>query len=321
MRSEKIKREALMEIHDTKIDLTKGDLTEVEADAVVNPANTKLVMGGGLAAAIKKKGGQSIEDQAKRKGPIREGEAVITGAGKLKAKFVIHAATMALDFKTDQKIIRKATRSALEKTKEEAIKSIALPALGCGVGGFRKDEAAKIMLEEVMTYAQKSKNLDKVLFVLYDDQTYRVFKKIIEERFKVIKRKIEDHPIPTVDIIINKSEKIILIKRENPPFGWAIPGGFIEIGETVEEAAEREAKEETGVKVKNLKQFRVYSDPNRDPRFHAISCVFTAETDDEAKASSDAKEARFFKQDKLPEKIVFDHKKIIDDYFKSRSKS
>ena len=322
-----------MEIHDTKIEVIKADITEVKIDAIVNAANNKLIMGGGVAAAIKKKGGSSIEEEAKKQGPIKIGEAIITGAGKLKAKFIIHTATMGMPacpprracrqagiFKTNQEIIRQATRSALQKTKDKDINSIALPALGCGVGGFAKEDAAKIMLEEVMTFSQKNETLKEVIFVLYDDKTYKIFKDVIEDRFKIIKRKIEKHPIPTVDIIIEKNGNIILIKRENPPFGWAIPGGFIELGETVEVAAEREAKEETGVNVKNLKQFGVYSDPERDPRFHAISCVFTAETGEEPKASSDAKEAKFFSKDALPDDIVFDHKKIIDDYFKLRMK-
>ncbi len=309
-----------MEIHDTKIEVIKADITEVKIDAIVNAANNKLIMGGGVAAAIKKKGGSSIEEEAKKQGPIKIGEAIITGAGKLKAKFIIHTATMGMDFKTNQQIIRQATRSALQKTKNKDINSIALPALGCGVGGFAKEDAAKIMLEEVMTFSQKNETLKEVIFVLYDDKTYKIFKDVIEDRFKIIKRKIEKHPIPTVDIIIEKNGNIILIKRENPPFGWAIPGGFIELGETVEAAAEREAKEETGVNIKNLKQFGVYSDPERDPRFHAISCVFTAETGEEPKASSDAKEAKFFSKDALPDDIVFDHKKIIDDYFKLRMK-
>ncbi|HDM37466.1 MAG TPA: NUDIX domain-containing protein [Candidatus Omnitrophica bacterium] len=305
-----------MEIDNTKIEVIKQDITEMDVDAIVNPANNELKMGGGVAAAIKKKGGRIIQDEADKLSPIKKGEAVITKAGSLKAKYVIHTATMGMDFKTDQKIIRQATRASLQKTKDKGIRSIAFPALGCGVGRFPADEAARIMLEEVMTYCKKNDNLKKVLFVLYDDKTYNIFKEVVEDRFKKIKRKIENHPIPTVDIIIEKNNQIILIKRENPPFGWALPGGFVEMGETVEEAASREAQEETGLIIRNLKQFHVYSEPGRDPRFHTISCVFTAETDGEPKASSDAKEARFFGKDALPDDIVFDHRKIIDDYFR-----
>lgn len=137
---------------------------------------------------------------------------------------------------------------------------------------------------------------------------------------KIHNTKIEDHPIPTVDIIIKSKDKIVLIKRKNPPFGWALPGGFVEMGESVETAALREAEEETSIKVKNLKQFRVYSEPGRDPRFHTISCIFSASTEDLPKAASDAKEAKFFHREELPEDIAFDHRKIIDDYYKSEDK-
>jgi ADP-ribose pyrophosphatase YjhB (NUDIX family) len=97
-----------------------------------------------------------------------------------------------------------------------------------------------------------------------------------------------------------------------------LPGGFCEIGESVETGALREAEEETGLKVENLRQFHVYSDPKRDPRFHTISVVFTATTTKEPKADSDAKDARFFSKSNLPFEIAFDHRQIIEDYFKSK---
>ncbi|MCX7910528.1 MAG: NUDIX hydrolase [Endomicrobia bacterium] len=136
-----------------------------------------------------------------------------------------------------------------------------------------------------------------------------------------INRKIGLYPIPTVDIIINVKTKnkkgIVLIERKNPPYGWAIPGGFVEYNESLEHAAIREAKEETGLTVKNLKQFHTYSQPGRDPRFHTISTVFVAEADKLPKASSDAKKVvvatkEEILSDKYP--LVFDHKKILLDY-------
>jgi ADP-ribose pyrophosphatase YjhB (NUDIX family) len=124
-------------------------------------------------------------------------------------------------------------------------------------------------------------------------------------------------PKLTVDIIINIKGKIILIKRKNPPYGWALPGGFVDYGETVENAAIREAKEETSLVLKNLKQFHVYSELNRDPRGHNISVVFTAEGIGMPKAADDAKEIGLFSRDDSPKDIAFDHRKILDDYFKS----
>ncbi len=126
-------------------------------------------------------------------------------------------------------------------------------------------------------------------------------------------------PKLTVDIIIECGEGIILIERKNSPYGWAIPGGFVDYGETVEQAALRESREETSLEVKNLKQFYVYSDPSRDSRGHTISVVFTGETDGTPKAASDAKNIGIFTETTLPENIAFDHRRILDDYFKKRS--
>lgn len=122
-------------------------------------------------------------------------------------------------------------------------------------------------------------------------------------------------PRITVDIIIKCGPGIVLIERKNPPYGWAIPGGFVDYGETVEAAAIRESREETGLKIMNLNQFHVYSDPHRDPRGHTISVVFTAEADGIPQAASDAKEIGLFTEDRLPDNIAFDHKKILTDYF------
>ncbi|OGW49545.1 MAG: NUDIX hydrolase [Nitrospirae bacterium RBG_19FT_COMBO_42_15] len=127
------------------------------------------------------------------------------------------------------------------------------------------------------------------------------------------------NPIPTVDIIIELEGKgIILIKRKNPPHGWAIPGGFVDYGESLEDAAKREAKEETSLDVELIKQFHTYSDPKRDKRFHTISTVYIAKAKGEPRAADDAAEVGIFNIDNLPEPIVFDHKEILRDYFSKR---
>jgi len=127
------------------------------------------------------------------------------------------------------------------------------------------------------------------------------------------------NPIPTVDIIIEiESKGIILIKRKNSPFGWAIPGGFVDYGESLEEAAIREAKEETNLDVKLIRQFHTYSDPKRDPRHHSISTVYIAKGKGKPKAKDDALEIGIFNELNLPDEIAFDHRLILKDYFKSR---
>ncbi|MBU0483681.1 MAG: NUDIX hydrolase [Proteobacteria bacterium] len=125
------------------------------------------------------------------------------------------------------------------------------------------------------------------------------------------------NPVPTVDIIIEINKGIILIKRKNPPYGWALPGGFVDYGETLETAACREALEETGLTVKLKKQLHTYSDPKRDPRRHTISTVFIAEAKGNPRAGDDAAEAAIFMQNEIPT-LVFDHKEIINDYYKQK---
>jgi ADP-ribose pyrophosphatase YjhB (NUDIX family) len=126
------------------------------------------------------------------------------------------------------------------------------------------------------------------------------------------------NPVPTVDIIIEiETQGIILIKRKNPPYGWAIPGGFVDYGETLEEAALREAKEETDLDVKLIKQFHTYSEPNRDPRQHTISTIYIAKAKGIPQAKDDALDIGIFTESNLPDEIAFDHCSILSDYFKS----
>ena len=128
---------------------------------------------------------------------------------------------------------------------------------------------------------------------------------------------VYQNPIPTVDIIIEIDPKgIVLIKRKNPPYGWAIPGGFVDCGESLEEAAVREAKEETNLDVKLVKQFHTYSDPKRDPRHHSISTVYVAKAKGLPKAEDDALEIGIFDESNLPDDIAFDHRSILKDYFR-----
>ena len=131
-------------------------------------------------------------------------------------------------------------------------------------------------------------------------------------------------PIPTVDIIIeikrkNGQEGIILIKRKNPPHGWALPGGFVDYGESLEEAAVREAKEETSLDIKLKSQFHTYSDPKRDPRKHTISTVYVAAAQGRPKAQDDAQDIGIFTEEEINFPLAFDHQKILADYFKQKN--
>ncbi|HKZ56951.1 MAG TPA: NUDIX hydrolase [Thermodesulfovibrionales bacterium] len=126
------------------------------------------------------------------------------------------------------------------------------------------------------------------------------------------------NPVPTVDIIIEYKGGIILIKRKNPPEGWALPGGFVDYGESLETAAFREAKEETGLNINLIRQFHTYSDPKRDPRYHTITTVYIAKAKGIAIAGDDAEQIGAFKRGVFPEEIAFDHREILNDYFTGR---
>lgn len=307
-----------MKIKNTEIKVVLGDITEVRADAIVNAANNKLLMGGGVAGVIKKKGGRMIEQEALEKGPIKVGGAVETGAGELAAKYVIHAATMGMDFKTDEVKIRDASRSALELAGKLKVSSIVFPALGCGTGGFPLLASAKIMAQEVLKHLrQADTSLKEIIFCLYDQEAFTVFNKGVLGYLEYVTTKLSGGPYVTVDAIIELAEGIVIIQRSNPPFGWALPGGFVDYGESLEDAVKREAKEETNLDLTEIKQFHTYSNPQRDPRFHTVGTVFIAKAKGKPKAGDDAAGLKVVtRQEILKMQFAFDHKKILEDYFK-----
>jgi O-acetyl-ADP-ribose deacetylase (regulator of RNase III) len=162
-------------IGSTRVSVEHGDITEVDADAIVNAANSQLWMGGGVAGAIKRVGGEQIEREAVALGPIRIGEAVATGGGRLRARHVIHAATMGPDLVTGAQAIRSATRSSLRLAEEMHLESIALPLLGTGVGGFSLDEAAGLMVSEIAGHAHRSGRPGRVILVGFNPDAARAF--------------------------------------------------------------------------------------------------------------------------------------------------
>jgi O-acetyl-ADP-ribose deacetylase (regulator of RNase III) len=154
----------------------RGDITDAEVDAIVNAANSELWMGAGVAGAIKRKGGVVIEEEALRQGPIEVGEAVLTVAGNLPATHVIHAATMGKDLKTDPEKIAAATKSTLALAEKHRLTSIAFPALGSGVGGVPPEKSAEVILSTVVEHVKTgSSTLQKILFVVYQDEAYKAF--------------------------------------------------------------------------------------------------------------------------------------------------
>ena len=157
------------------VELVKGDITELEVDAIVNAANSRLKMGGGVAGAILRKGGWSIQEECDKIGYCPVGGAVITGAGKLKAKYVIHAVGPRMGEGDEDRKLRNATLNSLKLAEKHGIKSIAFPAISTGIFGFPKDRCAKIMLRTTVDYLKAGSSIERVVFCLYDDETYQIF--------------------------------------------------------------------------------------------------------------------------------------------------
>jgi O-acetyl-ADP-ribose deacetylase len=161
------------------IEVRQADITKLEVEAIANAANTELRHGGGVAGAIVRAGGRSIQDESDAKAPIGLGEAVETAAGDLPAKWVIHAATMELGGPTSADIIRQATASTLAKADELGAKSLALVAFGTGVGGFPLDEAARIEVEEVRRHLDAGSGLEQVVFAVHGDEAQEAFERAL----------------------------------------------------------------------------------------------------------------------------------------------
>lgn len=163
----------------SKVSLRQGDLTAARVDVIVNAANNDLKLGGGVAGAIRRRGGAEIQAECDRIGPIRVGEAAITGGGALPARYVIHAASMRLGGRTTEQSLRASTRDALRIAAERGLKSIAFPAVGTGVAGFPMDRCAQVMLEEVRDHLGGPSTLERVEFVLFDNDALSVFERTL----------------------------------------------------------------------------------------------------------------------------------------------
>lgn len=162
----------------SKVTLRQGDLTEAKVDAIVNAANNDLLLGGGVAGAIRKKGGPAIQKECDRIGRIAIGEAAITGAGTLSVRHVIHAASMRLGGRTTEDSLRDSTRNSLLRAKEKGLESIAFPAIGTGIASFPMGRCAGVMLAEIRDHLSGATSLKRVEMVLYDDASLEVFERV-----------------------------------------------------------------------------------------------------------------------------------------------
>ena len=159
------------------LEVIDGDITQLEVEAIANAANNELWMGAGVAGAIRRAGGDEIEDEAVAKGPISVGDAIATGAGRLPAHYVIHGAVMGQDLQTNGKLIGRTTQRCLEVADELAVESIALPAFGTGVGGFPLDDCARIMVDAVRCHEPRT--LRRVVFAVFGAEARQVFERAL----------------------------------------------------------------------------------------------------------------------------------------------
>jgi O-acetyl-ADP-ribose deacetylase (regulator of RNase III) len=165
----------------TRIVTRQGDLTEAGCEAVVNAANTDLILGGGVAGAIRTRGGPQIQAECDRHGPIALGEAAVTSGGKLKARYVIHAAGMHLGGRATEESLRDSTRNSLKRTVEKGIKSVAFPAIGAGIAGFPMKRCAEVMLEEIRAHLRRERLPERVEMVLFDHAALAAFEGALKQ--------------------------------------------------------------------------------------------------------------------------------------------
>jgi O-acetyl-ADP-ribose deacetylase len=161
-----------------RIILQQGDITEMDTDAIVNAANNDLQLGAGVAGAIRRKGGEQIQRECDEIGSIPIGSAAMTSGGKLKARHVIHAASMQLGRPTSAKALRSSTAIALRIASEKKLKTIAFPAVGTGIAGFPLHECAEIMIDEAKKHLQQPTSLEKIYFVLFDAEALKAFQDV-----------------------------------------------------------------------------------------------------------------------------------------------
>lgn len=174
------------------------------------------------------------------------------------------------------------------------------------------------MFMELLNKMLEKENLssiDELMIEFVGHENFGQFIEIMESMLSNISSKTFRNPYPAADTIIKFGEGVVLVYRKNPPRGWALPGGFINYGESAEKAAVREAQEETGLIVENLKLFGVFSNPDRDPRFHTISIIFTGTGKGRIKAGDDASKVKVFSENSLPKEMAFDHRKILRQFF------
>lgn len=220
----------------------------------------------------------------------------------------------------NERNVRAFIKTALRASMKRRLKGLAffVSVRSCSV--FPAVALAKILAQEIYRHIKEDKTTLKKIRVCAEDKGLAdLFNRTITGYLTHLVEVLSQGPLMTVDTVIEVKGGIVLIKRSNPPFGWALPGGFVDYGESLEHAAAREAREETGLRVKVLRQMRTYSEPGRDPRFQTVTTVFVCRASGRPRAASDAAEAGVFALREWKRlHLAFDHKNVLADYLKFR---
>ena len=219
----------------------------------------------------------------------------------------------------DESSVRAACAAALADAQASGVASVALPAFGIR-GGMNAVTSGKIVVQEAIRVARAgASGLRRIVLCCEEPDAWESFSRTVNGYLRHLLDVLIWGPFVTVDAIIEVASGIVLVKRSNPPLGFALPGGFVDYGESLEDAVRREAMEETGLVLRDLRQFHTYSDPSRDPRFHTITTVFSARAEGVPKAGDDAADVHVIAAseiDTLP--FAFDHKRVLQEWRETR---
>jgi len=221
---------------------------------------------------------------------------------------------------SDERVVRTACARALVEAQVRQMKSVALPAFGVRPDGITLVHVAKILVQEAIRVARSGpSSLHRIFLCCPDEKGFTAFSRSVNGYIRHFLDVLLWGPFITVDAIIEVAGGIVLVQRSNPPLGFALPGGFVEYGETLEDAVRREAREETDLELLDLAQLHTYSEPSRDPRFHTVSTVFTARADGTPRAGDDAAGITVVPHAEIGSlAFAFDHAQVLNDYLARR---
>ena len=304
-----------MMIKNVQVDIVRGRVADTQTGALVNPCDVRCALSDALVGIrvqenfLKNGAGEDVQES------LSPGAVAWTTEVAPSSRMVIHA--LFVDGgRTDENILRQACRGALHLARSHEIETVAFPSPVQGEVDFPLVGTVKILAQEILRFARTDPGrVKRIVLCLENPESYDIYLKEMAGYINHIQDELGCGPYVTVDIIIECPDGIVVIERSNPPLGLALPGGFVDPGESLETAARREAQEETGLLLDDLRQFHTYSAPDRDPRFHTVSTVFVAQGRGTPRFGDDAKGLKVIpKESLLSRTFAFDHKAILQDY-------